>query len=504
MKTAIHFILLFLGINCSAQNYILDNTFGINGIKTGIVNSFTPINGELINNNYYINSANKITKIDYNGNVINNFGTNGFISLNNSTKTYQISNLKFLNGYFYIYGKVTTNNDQDIFIYKIDENGNADNTFGTDGMITIDFGYNEIISDFLIESDESLLCIGNQYFPSTINSSGISSKIIYFKLNNNGTVNYNYDSNGFKFYSINVTSITMIDQTTEVKSIYPFNGKYLLAGSYSGYQRLDNNLIPKHALLLTTIDNSGNIDPSYGNSGYRLSTLNADGSKVIRDIQKVDDNLYVKYYYTWSFNNQGTKILKYNLNTNQSIFNIETMYDTYLKAESGNFFISGSDKCFGSTCLRKFELKKIQADGNLDTSFNSNGGFSYRFPNNLYEDVSSMHIKDTNGKIMIAGLSNNYFSIVRIQQSNLGNGNFIKSDISISPNPFYDKIKINSDVNIKSIEIIDFVGRKIDAEFIQIDSNTYSLLPKTSNSGIHLLKITSIDNKVTIKKIIKN
>lgn len=504
MKTKLLFIQLLLGLNCAAQNYIFDDTFGTNGIKTTTINSFTPINGEIINSFYYLNSENTIAKIDYNGNIVNSFGMNGFISLNNTAKTFQISNFKFLNGYFYFYGNATTtaNSNQDIFIYKINENGVADNTFGTDGLVTFDFGNNEVITDFIMESNGSLLCVGNLNFPVG-NTSQISSKIIYFKLNNNGTINYSYDSTGFKSYSLTLPN--MLNQKTEVQSIYPFNGKFLLAGLHTASQLVDNNSFPKDALLMTTIDNAGNIDPSYGTSGYRLQILDAAGGKTLKNIQKVDNNLYVKYFYNWSFNNQGTKIAKYDLVSNQFIFEKLNMYESYLKPEADGFFLTGYDKCFGFGCLRKFELKKFHADGSADTSFGNAGSFSYRFPNNLREDVSTIYVKDPSGKIMIGGLSDNRFSMIRLKNGTLENEDFTTNNISISPNPFTDKININSNVAIKSIEIIDLLGRKIDeSEFTQNSNNSYNLAPNISKSGIFLIKITTSDNKIILKKIVKN
>ena len=508
MKTKLLFIQLLLGLNCVAQDYIFDDTFGTNGIKTTIINSFTPINGEIINNFYYLNSENKITKIDYNGNIVNSFGTNGFISLNTTVKTFQISNFKFINGYFYFYGNANSpatsslNVNQDIFIYKINESGVADSSFGTDGLVTFDFGNNEVITDFIMESNGSLLCVGNLNFPVG-NTSQISSKIIYFKLNNNGTINYSYDSTGFKSYSLTLPN--MLNQKTEVQSIYPFNGKFLLAGLHTASQLVDNNSFPKDALLLTTIDNAGNIDPSYGTSGYRLQILDAAGGKTLKNIQKVDNNLYVKYFYNWSFNNQGTKIAKYDLVSNQFIFEKLNMYESYLKPEADGFFLTGYDKCFGSGCLRKFELKKFHADGSADTSFGNAGSFSYRFPNNLREDVSTIYVKDPSGKIMIGGLSDNRFSMIRLKNGTLENEDFTTNNISISPNPFTDKININSNVAIKSIEIIDLLGRKIDeSEFTQNSNNSYNLAPNIPKSGIFLIKITTSDNKIILKKIVKN
>lgn len=510
MKPIFLLIIVLFGINCVAQNYDLDTTFGDYGIKSGLLSDFYPKDGLLINNNYYFISSNlssthKIAKIDYNGNPVINFGTNGVLSLTSPNTAYSISNFKFIDGYFYIYGRAknTANSDEDIFVYKIDENGNADTTFGTNGMTTIDFGNNETISDFIMEPNGNMLCIGSQFF----SNNSYLSKLIYFKLLPNGTINTTFDNNGYKSYTIDLNSsgILMSGQRTEGKSIHTFNGKYLLSGVYKSTQTGQNAGIRKEELLLTIIDNNGNIDPTYGNGGYRLVYLDGGMSITVNDIQVINDNLYANYFYSWSFSSNGSKILKYDLATNQTVFNRFSLYLTYLKAGSDGFYISGADRCMYGTCQRKYHMEKYLPNGDLDTNFSDNGNYNFRFPNNFLEDVSSMHIKGSNGKILIAGVSKSLFSLIRIKEEALENPEFDSNTISIYPNPFTNSLNINCDVAIKTVELFDLVGRKIeDLEFKAIDSNSYVVVPKISKTGIFVIKITSTDNKVLFKKVIKS
>lgn len=230
-------------------------------------------------------------------------------------------------------------------------------------------------------------------------------------------------------------------------------------------------------------------------------------SNYVNDIQIINNNLYANYFYAWSANNRGSNVLKYDLTTNQTIFNRSTLYSSYLKAESDGFYISGSNPCrFPPSCARKYDLKKYLPNGDPDRNFSDNGSYLFRFPNNsFYEDVSSMHIKEANGKILIAGQSKDLFSLVRIKEVALENTEFDSNAVSIYPNPFTDNLNINCDVAIKSIELFDLVGRKIeDPEFKAVDSNSYVVVPRISKTGMFLIKITSTDNKVLLKKVIKS
>lgn len=508
MKSLPFLIILLFSLNCRAQNYGLDTTFGDAGTKSGLVTNFYPENGLLINNNYYfVNSTHQIAKIDYNGNPVINFGTNGVLSLTNPNRTYKILNFKFIDGYFYMYGESTntTNNNKDIFICKIDERGNADTTFGNNGIVTIDFGNNEIISDFIMEPNGNLLCLGTQYFSDY----NIPSKLIYFKLFSNGNINTAFESNGYKSYTVDLSSSGIVAvQRTEGKFIHPLNGKYLLSGTYKTQTPGSPGLgVRKEELLLTKIDNDGIIDTTFGNGGYQLVYLEGGMSNYVNDVQVINNNLYAKFFYAWSASTSGTKVLRYDLTTNQTIFNRPTLYSSYLKAESDGFYISGHERCsFPPSCQRKYNLKKYLSNGDLDPNFSDNGNYLFRFPNNsFHEDISSMHIKEANGKILIAGYSKDLFSLVRIKEQALGNPEFDSNTVSIYPNPFTDNFNINCDVAIKTVELFDLVGRKIeDLEFKAIDSNSYVVVPKISKTGIFVIKITSTDNKVLFKKIIKS
>lgn len=499
MKSLSFLIILLFGLNCGAQNYGLDTTFGDNGIKRHRpITDFYPKNGLLINNNYYFISSNKIAKIDYNGNLVINFGTNGIVSITNTFKTYEISNFKFIDGYFYIYGtsKNATNNFQDIFISKIDENGNPDTTFGTNGMTNIDFGDNEILSDLIMEPNGRFLCLGTQILSNNVNV----SKLIYFKLSSNGSIDTSFDNNGYKSYSVNLNSATV--QRTEGKSIRLFNGKYL----FCGIHRTLEGSTRSEKLLLTTMNNDGTIDTTYGNGGYRLIHLEGGMTNILYDVQYINNDLYANYFYSFSFSTMGARVLKYDLTTNQTIFNRSSLFQTYLQVEPDGFYTSGSERCDPPNCRRSYRLIKFLPDGNADTNFCANGNYNFRFPENLFGDDSSyMHIKEANGKILITGISQGGFSSIRIQEEALGNPEFESNTVSIYPNPFTNSLNISCDVAIKSLELFDLVGRKIeDSEFKVIDSNSYVVVPKISKTGMFVIKITSTDNKVLFKKVIKS
>jgi len=76
-----------------------------------------------------------------------------------------------------------------------------------------------------------------------------------------------------------------------------------------------------------------------------------------------------------------------------------------------------------------------------------------------------------------------------------------KKNIVIYPNPVTDivTIKASNQLNIRSIEVFDLLGKKVFEK-----NNTNYLSLKTLESGTYFMKITTDEQKIVIKKLIKN
>ncbi len=102
MKTILILIVFVFNINMFSQTYILDDAFGSSGIMKYNKNIEVK-NGLLVNNNYYFISTNAIVKIDYNGQIVSNYGVNGLKSLQQTNETLTITSFVFHNNFFYVY-----------------------------------------------------------------------------------------------------------------------------------------------------------------------------------------------------------------------------------------------------------------------------------------------------------------------------------------------------------------------------------------------------------------
>jgi len=320
-KITITLAALIASLCLSAQTYILDESFGDNGTKFNNGVDFFPLDGLVFNNNYYFISQKSIGKVNSSGTIDATFGSDGFVTLDSNDLEYFIYGFKHIGNYIYVYGAVNDSNDNDdAFVCKIDEAGNFDTSFGTNNFAKIEFNGWERITDLVLDNDGNIYCTGLQ------DKSG-SSKLIYFKLSANGTLNTAFDDNGFKELLLNNTS--------HGYSIIKYGENYLLTGTDNHYE---DNQIRHEMLFVSLVDNSGNLITSFGTNGSITADLDTGSNINIRDVQLADNNLYVNFFHEWSFNNQGSNLMRLDLVTGQTIFNNPIGYAGGVAVE-GNTFI---------------------------------------------------------------------------------------------------------------------------------------------------------------------
>ena len=476
MKQKITFLLLCFGLSLTAQNYSLDNTFSNNAGP-----SSPTFNGLLINNNYYFFSNGGAVKMDYNGNYVSEFGINGIKSIIIPDRNLSMNDVIFSDGYFYIFGQVSQTSN--IFIVKMDENANLDANFGLNGYAEYDFGANESLNYIYPEANGDLFCTGK-----------VGSKLAYFKINSsNGSINYNFDSAGYKSFTMENLAV----QSSAGYIIFPDGNKYIIGGalSYTGDMGRD--------LLLVRINDDGSVDPTYGTNGHNVKYLESSAS--INNIQKVGNSLFATYHYAYSFNQQGGRVIKYDLSSEDILFNITFLSNPYVKFESENapFFITSYDNCYTGPCSRNMLMRRYLPDGTPDNSFTFNGNQQFIYSSNdvpFSDDVARFYIVDTNNRILIGGSR-----LIRIMESTLGVNESETTNIAVYPVPFNDKIFIETSIAIGHVEITDQIGRKIlNIHTTAADLKAGLDLSPIQAAGTYFLKLTTLDKKIITKKIIKN
>ncbi|MCQ2265507.1 MAG: T9SS type A sorting domain-containing protein, partial [Bacteroidales bacterium] len=80
--------------------------------------------------------------------------------------------------------------------------------------------------------------------------------------------------------------------------------------------------------------------------------------------------------------------------------------------------------------------------------------------------------------------------------------NEIDQQLCVYPNPAKEQINIQCPNNMKSIEIIDIMGKSVKC-LNNISGNNYTLNISNWANAIYFVKVTDTDNQVYIQKIIK-
>jgi len=498
MKKLLLFATLLLTTCLFSQSYEPDPSFANNGTSFNNGVYFYPIDVRLVNNNYYLISQKKLCKINYNGTIDNSFGTNGFIALDSDDSEYFITGFKYLNGYFYVYGTVNdADNNDDIFVCKIDEQGNFDSMFGTGNFAVVNFDGRETINDFVPDASGNLFCIGSRDgFDAT--GEHYSSTLIYFKINSNGTLNAGFETNGYKSLLINNTS--------KGNFVTAYGSNYLLVGKDTG---IANDSGRNERLFITRVDENGNVVNSFGTNGSVLANLDQGSICSIEDVQILDDNLYVNFFHEQSVTQTGSNILKLDLTTTQTLFNNEVSYTYDMQAEPDGLYITTINLCQQVTeifCERDFNLSRKLLNGAVDTGMTP---YTYSFPSvemGYTDDQSVKVFRDENGKVLLAGVSTlqnagSGFSFLRLQEQELSFPDLADNNLAVYPNPFTNSITVVRNVGqIANIILTDLSGRIINLP--STGSNTLNL-SCLQNSGMYIMTITTANTKTFTKKIIK-
>lgn len=505
-----HFCLLLVSVAAIGQTYVLDNTFGTGG---KIVNNLTitPSKVLLIDTNYYLLAGNSLTCIDYGGQIVNGFGSGGTLTIFANlppNENVSVTGFVYNDGFIYVYGSVSnTNNSADLLFARLSPSGVFDSSFGNSGIARINFGVHDVLSNCVFDANGELFCVGTTKNPA---ASSNDSKAIYFKLLNNGSVNYSFDVSGYKTIQLGAYN--------SGNAIVPYNGNYIVVGTTPTVNAEITGYVD---LYITKINAAGIIDTSYGNNGFIRSGLAAGvGSNTISKVALSGHVLLVEHFYAFSFMNQGEYLQGYNLATNEKLYDLS-------QGSYCNLDLVG-DKIYTTSCMpgnggipqyqldNVFNLKRMNIDGSLDSTFHIGGAYGYEFPyavtpaGSQGASASYCFVAEDDGKFMIAGrvyeFNSNKFGMIRIEQGSLDTQtpNKLVKDLVVYPNPFDKELYLSFGAKISDIKVYDLLGRHIESPTFYAGHNgIYNIdLSQITQSGTYLLEVSD-DSGTTTKKIVK-
>ncbi|MCB9202971.1 MAG: T9SS type A sorting domain-containing protein [Flavobacteriales bacterium] len=484
-KNLLFLTLLFIFISLKSQNFVLDETFGNNGVATisgesdyVVIESKIQPGGKILIAGHRINGINRfenfICRFNSNGIIDTTFGLNGYYILNhvneddNGPSFYLLSDGSI----------IIVSNVSDSKLTKLTSNGILDSSFALGGILSFS---NYEISDYgknnsLILNDNTILLLGNSLYSS-------NTKLVKVNLND-GVIDSNFGTNGELEISIPNNQIDEIINNSN-------NYYYFITSEDS---------ITKKIQHLVRFDSNFNLDSSFNitlsdilSSHFIFHNILITENEILDYSAETDeeDNLF-----------EITNLKKYNLNGT-----LDNSFGTDGIIQFNNQYFSTPYKNNNKIYLYGYKnesndfnslISRYNLDGSIDTTFNSIG-FYIEDTNDIKEFASNLNINEE-GSIIIAGgykdgIANKIYLAKYIEET-LSSEEIKVNQLSFK-NPISDKLEINSEKEIKSLELFNLEGKLI------ISSKTNTLDTSFINKGIYVVKVTFKDGESRIEKIIK-
>lgn len=427
----------------------------------------------------------------------------------------------------------------DCFILKIDQSGNPDLSFGTNGTkyISLSPKFNVADIKFTQNNDIFLLINQMQYF-------GYTDKGKIIKLNSQGVTDINFGTLGIASLPI------YLPQNMNILSDKSF--VVLAADTSQQLPYAFSNSQPGawQSSHLCKSDSLGNIDYTFGINGKKLVSYNNTGF-VIRTALSFGTGFYMfgdegfisdtSYHrnYLYKLDNSGTldNTFSGDGRLNVRIFNSADnynwpIYNQAMKILNNDLFLYGSTEIYAANCLRK-SIIRINGFGVQDTTlgvykFSPEPVFDKHLEDSTYHNLftcfefsqwNDICMQD-DGKIIAAGTSfrndstNTFIPngniVSRLIPSNIitgltnyGNQINEKFEIKLYPNPFnlQTTIQVNHVLKDATLTLYNSYGQLVK-QMKNITEQTIILHRNNLINGLYFLKITQGNNIIAVDKLV--
>ena len=154
---------------------------------------------------------------------------------------------------------------------------------------------------------------------------------------------------------------------------------------------------------------------------------------------------------------------------------------------SGNIYVADS---------ANHKIRKIATDGTVSTLAGSTQGYQngaantakFNFPSSIVLDLNSLYVGESGGNYTIRKITGGALSI----QENL-----LEEKNKIYPNPVKDILNIQSDEEVKTVEVYNSLGQKV------MNGNKNQVDVSFLSKGVYILRVENKYSKITIQKFIK-
>ncbi|HYV95276.1 MAG TPA: T9SS type A sorting domain-containing protein [Chitinophagales bacterium] len=344
-----------------------------------------------------------VVRLNSDGTADSTFGINGITHIDSSGNEVGQHAIEMPNGKVVVTGYTQTDSTSDLYCWRMNADGTADNSFGNDGSLLLFSGAGDNFGFFIFPSaDSSVILIGSAF-------NGTSNDPVIFRLTNDGTIDTNFGVSGISGKTF--TSCKSI----ELGSCQDDNGKILISGTatFNG-----NN-----ELAVSRFTTTGDSDSTFG--------INGTISKNVLNSESVDKSVSAfailpggKFLGAGSafdltmfrLNSSGISDSSYAVNgilvpnsqrllerqskmasDSTSVYVAENFASPVFGFESFNYD-------FDNYPLTGFAVHKFKSDGTIDSSYGINGIIEPLMIGNSLTMVTDIALQQ-DGKLLLCGLA---------------------------------------------------------------------------------------------------
>lgn len=327
------------------------------------------------------------------------FGTNGIVQIDYGPETYAYSLDVQPDGKIVVSGMTyPVYPNSEFFIARFNPNGTLDATFNSTGYFISAYGPDEEYCQAMVmQPDGKFILAGRTY-------AGAFSQLLFTRVNANGTLDASFGSNGF-------TEIDASIQDEEISALTLLNNGQIIGVGY-GFQ---GDPLWAEQLFMVKLDANGQPSAGFGTNGVMVPAIFNDvssGSGVIAH----NDSIYITGNM-WDVNNNIMMFLAkldpngnaYNsFGTNGITFfnlNVANYGLDLLKTEDNKIYVSGTTG-LGGTGNRDFLIARFLPSGDYDNTFNTTG-YTITPIQPDWDEAAALGIAP-NGKVVLAGMTSGF------------------------------------------------------------------------------------------------
>jgi uncharacterized delta-60 repeat protein len=387
-------------------------------------------------------------------------------------------------------GAYSRGNNYNFALVRYNTNGTLDQTFGNDGIDTVQVGNLSEARSVIIQSDGKILA-GGYCFSGNLK---IFTLVLYSP---NGNLDNTFGKNGIDTIRIGSIGLT-------ASSLTQTDGKILAAGSF-------NNLGTTPPFVIVRCYSDGNPDSTFGTNGLDTISIGTGHYSTANSLALQNDGKIVAAGYCYTGTHQEITVVRFNpdgsLDKTFGSSGIDTVEN---QAEPFTIAIQKDNKILVGSYYYSFVLARFNQNGGLDNTFGTNGIATTHITTNSNDYLRSIALQ-SDGKVVAAGYSESsdnsgtaVFSLVRYSGSYVTDINkqkisAVPSSFKLEqnyPNPFNPTTVISWQLPVSSrvvLKVYDVLGREVSTLVNKEEpAGTHKVVfnASTLSSGVYFYSLT--------------